>query len=337
VQRGRAEILASARSKKFVTDQRRIALGDSLQGKVAVVTGAGAGIGHAIALALADEGAAVVVNDLGCSANGVGASSEPADAVAATIRARGGRAVPNYESVASLPGAERIIATALSEFGKLDILVNVAGTTRRGMIWELTEEDWDEVVTTHLKGTFACIRAAAPPMMAQRSGRIVNVASDIGYYGGAGRANYAAAKAGILGVTWTAALELGVFGVTVNALCPSAATRMGQAGRGFDESHPIIPPERVRVEMQRARDPADVAPIVVYLAREEAAGINGQAFRACEGQIGVFTRAQLGIVVHKEGRWTQDELSAIVPSVLTQGLTNPSPPRDVLEWPFMLQ
>jgi NAD(P)-dependent dehydrogenase (short-subunit alcohol dehydrogenase family) len=312
-------------------------LGSLLERKVAVVTGAGAGIGRGIALALAAEGAAVLVNDLGCTATGTGASSGPADEVVAAIRERGGQAAPSYESVATMDGAERIIGAALDGFGRLDILVNVAGTTRWGMIWELTEDDWDAVVTTHLKGTFACTRAAAVVMKEQRRGRIINVASDIGYYGATGLSNYAAAKAGILGFTWTAALELGVFGVTVNALCPSATTRMGQVGRAWHETHKVIPPERVHVESERTRDPEDVAPIVVYLARDEAAGINGQAFRACQGQVGRFTQASLGPVLYKDGRWTQAELERAVPSILAQGLVNPSPPRNELEWPFMLQ
>jgi NAD(P)-dependent dehydrogenase (short-subunit alcohol dehydrogenase family) len=198
-----------------------------LDGKVAVVTGAGGGIGRAEALLFAREGARVVVNDLGGARDGTGSSDAAASKVVEEIRAAGGEAVANFDSVASPEGAARIVATAVEKFGRLDVLVNNAGILRDKTLMKMTEEMWDVVIAVHLKGTFLCAQAAAKQMIAQGDGgRIVNTTSVSGLMGNFGQANYAAAKAGIYGFTRTAAIELQKHRITVNALAPIAKTRL---------------------------------------------------------------------------------------------------------------
>jgi len=198
-----------------------------LDGKVAVVTGAGGGIGRAEALLFAKEGAMVVVNDVGGARDGVGSGDAAATAVAEEIRAFGGQAVANFDSVVTVEGANRIIETAVKTYGRLDVLVNNAGIVRDKSLTKMTEEMWDAVVAVHLKGTFLCTQAAAKQLMAQgEGGRIVNTTSVSGMLGNFGQANYAAAKAGVYGLTRTAAIELQKHRITVNAIAPIAKTRM---------------------------------------------------------------------------------------------------------------
>ncbi|HJW70587.1 MAG TPA: SDR family NAD(P)-dependent oxidoreductase, partial [Candidatus Binatia bacterium] len=203
-------------------------MGTRLKGRAAVVTGAGRGIGRAIAELLADEGASVVVNDLGGNVDGSGAASGVADEVVDAIRGRGGTAVASYESVADFRAAERIIDTAVRKFGAIDILVNNAGILRDRMLFNMTEAEWDAVIAVHLKGTFNCTRHAAARMREQRRGRIVSMSSTSGVFGNSGQANYGAAKDGIAGLTRVVARDLGKYGITVNAVCPGASTRMTQ-------------------------------------------------------------------------------------------------------------
>lgn len=198
-----------------------------LDGKVAVVTGAGGGIGRAEALLFAKEGAMVVVNDVGGARDGLGSGDAAATAVAEEIRAFGGQAVANFDSVVTVEGANRIIETAVTTYGRLDVLVNNAGIVRDKSLTKMTEEMWDAVVAVHLKGTFLCTQAAAKQLMAQgEGGRIVNTTSVSGMLGNFGQANYAAAKAGVYGLTRTAAIELQKHRITVNAIAPIAKTRM---------------------------------------------------------------------------------------------------------------
>jgi NAD(P)-dependent dehydrogenase (short-subunit alcohol dehydrogenase family) len=198
-----------------------------LDGKVAVVTGAGGGIGRAEALLFAKEGAMVVVNDVGGARDGIGSGDAAATAVALEIRAFGGQAVANFDSVVTVEGANRIIETAVTTYGRLDVLVNNAGIVRDKSLTKMTEEMWDAVVAVHLKGTFLCTQAAAKQLMAQgEGGRIVNTTSVSGMLGNFGQANYAAAKAGVYGLTRTAAIELQKHRITVNAIAPIAKTRM---------------------------------------------------------------------------------------------------------------
>src|SRR5436305_15315694 len=197
-----------------------------LEGRAAVGTGAGRGIGRAIAELLAAEGAAVVVNDLGAEVDGRGASRRVADEVVDACRARGGRAVANADSVADFAAAERIVETAVREFGAIDILVNNAGILRDRMIFNMSEEEWDGVIAVHLKGTFNCTRHATRRMREQRRGRSLSISSTSAAYGTSGQANYGAAKDGIAGLTRVVARDVGRYGITANAVCPGALTRI---------------------------------------------------------------------------------------------------------------
>ena len=238
-----------------------------LAGKVAVVTGSGRGIGKAFALCLAREGAKVVVNDVGCSLDGRGKEGDPAQDTVNEIKAAGGEAVANYDSVAEFASAERIIKTAVDSFGKIDILVNNAGIVRDRSIAKMTEEDFDAVIGVHLKGSFNCGRHAIPLMRDQNYGRIINITSSAGLRGNFGQSNYGSAKAGLMGLTFVWALELGRYGITVNAMAPAGMTRMVTSMPGM-ENRPMTP------EM----DPNQNAAMVAFLASEKAAHVNGQVF-----------------------------------------------------------
>jgi len=200
-------------------------VGNRLEGKNAVVTGGGRGIGRELALALAAEGARVVVNDAGVERDGRGSSASPADEVAQLIKDRGGVAVASYESVADHAAADRIIKACVDNFGRIDILCNLAGIARERMVFNLLEEDWDAVIAVHLKGTFNCTKHACIRMREQKSGRIINTTSEA-WRGTVGQSNYGAAKGGIVSFTMSVAREMAKYGVTCNAICPGAATRM---------------------------------------------------------------------------------------------------------------
>ena len=240
-----------------------------LRDRVAIVTGAGRGVGRAVTLDFAREGAKVVVNDPGVSLQGAPTEERPADEVVREIRQAGGEAVANYESVADFAAAERIVRSALDSFGRLDILVNNAGIVRDRTLVKMSEEDFDQVIAVHLKGTFNMCRHAAPIMRDAGFGRIINMTSAAGLKGNFGQANYSAAKAGIVGLTLTLALELAKHGVTVNAFAPRATTRMTGA---IPAAHD---PVRSRGEETR---PEHNAAMVSFLASEAAAGVTGQVF-----------------------------------------------------------
>ena len=277
-----------------------------LNGKSAVVTGSGSGIGKEVALALSAEGAKVVVNDLGKDATG----NSLADKVVDEIKKAGGVAVANYDSVATMAGGENIIKTATSNFGNIDILVNCAGFARNAGILDVTEKVWDDIIAVHLKGHFACTQPAVREMIKQKSGRIINFSSKAGFqfnWNGLGTLPYSTAKAGIVGFTGLLSAELKPHGITVNAIFPSAITS------GFPERRPKFGGGETGT--------ADfVPPIIVYLATPEAQKITGQFFYACGGDIIILTRPmQLpspNKLIRKNGKWTVDELGEIIPPLI---------------------
>jgi NAD(P)-dependent dehydrogenase (short-subunit alcohol dehydrogenase family) len=301
-----------------------------LKDRVAVVTGGGRGIGRGIALLLAEEGAAVVVNDLGGNVDGSGQSTGPAEEVAAEIKARGGRAIANADSVTDFKAAERIIDTAVKEFGRIDILVNNAGILRDRMVFNLSEEDWDAVIAVHLKGTFNCTRHAAVQMRQQKFGRIISMSSTSGLYGNTGQANYGAAKDGIAGLTRVVSRDLGKYGVTVNAIAPAAQTRMiatvPQKAREIRAQRGVALPGQVVSEIPPLRaEPDDVAPFVVYLATDAAAQINGQTFLVRGGVVSLLNYPAPTRTITKRGRWTPEEIAQLFPHTLGMDLVNPAP------------
>jgi NAD(P)-dependent dehydrogenase (short-subunit alcohol dehydrogenase family) len=278
-----------------------------LDGKVAIVTGAGRGIGREHALALAEAGATVVVNDLGATLAGEGADATPAQQVVAEIETAGGAAVANGDDVADFAGAERMVRQALDTYGRLDILVNNAGITRDRMLVNMSEEEWDSVLAVHLKGHFAPTRHAAAYWREQSKagedvrGRVINTSSPSGVFGNVGQTNYGAAKAGIAGFTIIAAQELARYGVTVNCLAPNARTRMTEASFGE-----IPKPE----DGFDAMDPANIAPIVVALCADEAQDITGQCFFIYGGAVSVLQPWDAGELFARDDKWDADELLA---------------------------
>jgi NAD(P)-dependent dehydrogenase (short-subunit alcohol dehydrogenase family) len=301
-----------------------------LTDKVAVVTGAGRGIGRAEAMALAGEGARVVVNDYGGEKDGSGSSDSPADQVAQEIRQAGGEAIANHDTVATMEGAESIIRAALDGFGRLDILVNNAGILRDRMVYNLSEAEWDDVIKVHLYGTFFCTHHAGRLFRQQRGGRIINTSSAAGL-GVSGMSNYSAAKEGIVGFTRSVARDLGRYGVTCNAIRPRAGTRMTltpemQASTARAQAMGISGGVFSR-EMEHERlKPEEVAPFVVYLATDEASGINGCVFFVAGGEIALFPEPVPVKTLYKEGQWSLEELMDAVPRTLSAGLVNPAPP-----------
>jgi len=306
-------------------------MGDRLKDKVAVVTGSGRGVGRGIALLMAEEGAKVVINDLGGERDGSGNARGPADEVVDEIKKAGGEAVANYDSVATPEGGENIIKTAVDSFGKIDILVNNAGILRDRMVFNMSYEEWDAVIKVHLYGCFNCTKPAALLMRQQRSGRIINMSSSSGLAGNAGQANYGAAKAGIAGFTRVCARDLGRYGVNVNCVAPSAATRMTVSPEMEEALKARVARGEITEEQAAARrppSPEDNAAIVVYLATDEAAYINGYVFLSRGGGIDLCYHPLPGQKsLFKEGRWTLDELIRLMPSTLGAGLVNPSPPQ----------
>jgi NAD(P)-dependent dehydrogenase (short-subunit alcohol dehydrogenase family) len=278
-----------------------------LEGKVAVVTGAGRGIGREHALALARAGAKVLVNDLGASLSGLGTEATPAQQVVEEIRALGGAAAVNADDVADFVGAKRLVDQAIEELGGLDILVNNAGILRDRMLVNMEEDEWDAVIGVHLKGHFAPTRHAAAHWRErskageQVRARVINTSSPSGVFGNVGQANYGAAKAGIAAFTLIAAQELGRYGVTVNCLAPNARTRMTESAFGE-----LPPPEGGYDPL----DPKHNSPIVVALCADEAQGITGQVFFVYGGAVNALRGWEAGELFASEEGWEPDALLA---------------------------
>jgi NAD(P)-dependent dehydrogenase (short-subunit alcohol dehydrogenase family) len=264
-----------------------------LDGKTIAVTGAGRGIGRAVALASAAAGASVVVNDYGVGIDGKDPTSEVADAVVADITAAGGRAVAVADSVTTMEGGERIVRAAVDTYGRIDGVVCVAGILRERMLFNMSEDEWDPVIETHLKGTFTVFRAAAPLMRAQRSGTLIGFTSGA-FAGSVAQANYSAAKGGIVSLTRSAALGMYKYGVTANVIAPVAKSRMsGNVPFGIEMGAP-----------------EDVAPMVVFLLGDAARHVTGQVYTANGGKIAVWNQPVEVREIVKEGRWTPEEIAA---------------------------
>ena len=308
-------------------------MGNRLEGRVAIVTGAGRGIGRGHALLLAEEGAKVVVNDYGGSQGGeLDGEAAPADEVVAAIKDAGGDAVANYDSVSDMAAGERMVQQALDSFGRLDILVNNAGILRDRMVFNMTEEEWDVVVAVHLKGHFTATKFAAQVFRQQRSGRIVNTSSESGL-GNMGQANYSAAKEGIVGLTRTLARDLGRYGVTANAIRPRAGTRLTlteelaeatrrarEAGLAAGDAGDLDFGGDDRAQMMA---PENVSPFTVWLCTDAAANINGRDFLVWGNEIGMYSLPKVEAAVYASGSaFTLDELDRVAAQSYLSAQTN---------------
>ena len=301
-----------------------------LEGKVAIVTGSGRGIGRGVAMLMAQEGAKVVVVDPGAELDGSGGSIAIADSVVDEIRASGGQAVPCYESVATMEGGEAIVQSALDNFGKLDIVVTCAGILRDRMLFNMTEQEWDSVIAVHLKGTFTVVKHAAILFRQQRSGRIITFSSESGLIGNSGQANYGAAKSGIAGFTKVVARDMGRYGVTANSIAPRANTRMTSdipsAASQIRAAQGVAAIEG-EDDLESA-DPDDIAPFTVFLASDYAADVNGQTFLVYGGVVSLMSQPRPErSIFNGEERWDLEKLAPLARNYLTKGIDNPAPAR----------
>ena len=274
-----------------------------LEGKTAIITGAGRGIGREVALRFASEGARVIVNDLGVSVAGEGQDETPAQQVVNEIKAQGGIALANYSDVADMDQAEDLVRQALNEWGQLDILVNVAGILRDRMIFNMTGEEWDAVVRVHMRGTFATSRFASIHWRtARQGGRLINFTSGSGLFGAPGQPNYAAAKMGIWGFTLSCARALGRYGVTANSIGPGAATRMTDT----------VPQERRRTgfpsNADMERSPANVATPLVYLASDDGGWVTGKCFGISGYRVTLYSQIEPQIILQGNKPWEVQEI-----------------------------
>ncbi len=295
----------------------------NLEGKTAIITGAGRGIGRSLALYFAQQGARVVVNDLGTSVAGEGDDKSPAAEVVEKIKAAGGEALADFGDVSDMDQAENLVRTALDAWGKVDILVNVAGILRDRMVFNMTGEEWDAVVRVHMRGTFATTRFASIHWrQARNGGRLINFTSGSGLFGSPGQPNYAAAKMGIWGFTLSCARALGRYGVTANSIGPGAATRMTDS----------VPTERRgawATPSQEAeggeRDPANIAPTVAYLASDEGGWVTGRCFGLSGYRITLYNQIAPQVVLQGNGPWTFESLLERFPAAFKSSIPELAP------------
>jgi NAD(P)-dependent dehydrogenase (short-subunit alcohol dehydrogenase family) len=292
------------------------------EGRVAIVTGAGRGVGRSEAIELGRQGALVVVNDIGASVDGTGASEAPAHDVVAEIVAAGGGAVANGEDVSDWTGAKRLVDAAVDAFGRLDVLVNNAGILRDRMLVNMTEHEWDAVIRVHLRGTFAPLHHAAVYWRERikagesNDARVINTSSSSGIYGNVGQTNYGAAKAGIAALTVISSMELGRYGITVNAIAPAALTRMTEhLGMGAAAA------ERKPEDFDES-SPDNIAPLVAWLASAESGTVTGRVFNVRGGHISVAEGWVEGPSADKGDRWDPAELGDVVADLVARAAPN---------------
>jgi NAD(P)-dependent dehydrogenase (short-subunit alcohol dehydrogenase family) len=297
-----------------------------LAGKVALITGAGGGIGREFALAMAAAGAKVVVNDLGTSVKGEGASSAPAEAVVSEIRAAGGSAVASADSVADWASANRIVQTALDSYGRLDAVVNNAGILRDRFFFNMAVEEWRAVIDVHLNGSFYVARAAAPHFKGQQSGCYIHMTSTSGLVGNLGQANYAAAKLGIVGLSKSIALDMAKYGVRSNCIAPFAWSRM------IGSIPAETPEQRERVEKLKSMETAKIAPLAVYLASDAAREVSGQIFAVRANEIFLMSQNRPLRSVHRDGGWTAETIAAHAMPALRAHFYALERSQDVFSW-----
>jgi hypothetical protein len=306
-------------------------MGDRLKGRVAIVTGAGRGIGRGEALALASEGAFVIVNDMGAAVDGSGSEATPAEEVVQEVKKMGSQAVANYDNVVETETGEKLIKLALDTWGRLDIVINNAGILRDRMLFNMAVEEWDSVIAVHLRGHFNITKPACGYFRQERKGGVIINTSSTSGLGNVGQTNYAAAKEGIVGFTRTLAREMGRYGVRCNAIRPMAATRMT-----------LSPDMRARAErageaglkmleqMEKSQPPEQIGPFVAWLCSDEAANVNGRNFLVRQGYIGLYSEPEIVAAIESEQPWTVDSVSASI-SKVTKGLVNewvPEPPKE---------
>ena len=297
-----------------------------LEGKVVLVTGAGGGIGRDFALAMAAAGAKVLVNDLGTSVKGEGASGGPAQKVVDEIRAAGGTAAANTDSVAEWTSANRIVQAALDQFGRLDAVVNNAGILRDRFFFNMSGEEWRAVIDVHLNGSFYVARAAAPHFKSQESGACVHMTSTSGLVGNLGQANYSAAKLGIAGLSKSIALDMAKYHVRSNCIAPFAWSRM------IGSIPTETPDQQARVEKLKSMETAKIAPLAVYLVSDGAKDVTGQIFGVRANEIFLFSQNRPLRSVHRDGGWTPESVAAHAIPALRSGFYPLERSQDVFSW-----